>query len=60
MYGGYDQADLQAITVIHELGHAANYTYGQNSAAIFTDGSDTTIGQVVSVGNSLRVMQNCP
>lgn len=59
IFAGYDQATLQSGTIMHELGHAANYAFGNGSSAIFLDGSETTASRMVSYGNTIRVMENC-
>lgn len=54
-YGASDDIN-RAITVIHELGHAANYLFGAGSSRILYD--DTPTG-VVSELNSLTVYRAC-
>jgi hypothetical protein len=47
----------RAITLIHELGHAANFIYGEGSSRIMQN-DDTPTG-IVSLINSLRVYRAC-
>lgn len=60
-YGGrFGQTDAvnRAITVIHELAHAANYIYGNGSAKIFQN--DSGPGKdILSRINSARVYNAC-
>ena len=46
-------------SVIHELGHAANYLYGSNTSAIRDDNENTAFGQLLSRMNRQWVLDDC-
>ena len=55
---GFDPSTSHAITVIHELGHAANFTYGSGASVIANDGP-TGVGAQLSRINTILVANNC-
>ena len=63
-YGASDAVN-RAITIIHELGHAANFIYGNSysgdaaSAINQNDGDNTPTANANSRDNSQRVFDNC-
>ena len=55
----YTAATLNAATILHELGHAANFAFGPGSSAIADDGHDLPSGNAISSLNTNIVLINC-
>jgi hypothetical protein len=56
---GVDDAVNRAITLIHELGHAANSIFGEGTSRIQYDGDDKPDSARISAANSRLVYDNC-
>ncbi len=54
-YGPYGNDVGQAVTILHELGHAANALYGAGSSAILDDQTNGAMSQI----NSILVLNDC-
>jgi len=52
---GLTDSENRALTIIHELAHAAVYIFGKNASSIIDDTSDA----VKSLANSQKVYEKC-
>jgi RHS repeat-associated protein len=55
----YSQSQLDASTILHELGHSANFIFGPGSSALLDDGPDVTGGTFLSHVNTTLVLNDC-
>jgi hypothetical protein len=57
--GPFDQTTLNAETILHELGHALNYIFGNGTSGILTDGPAVPGGTLLSLVNRSHVFSHC-
>lgn len=57
-YGASDSIN-RAVTILHELGHAATYAYGDGASVIRLDGDDVPDAARISAENSQAVFDAC-
>jgi len=56
---GYSGATLNAATILHELGHAANLIYGSGSSVILDDDKSISGSSMISNLNTTFILNNC-
>ena len=56
---GLSGTTRNAVTMLHELGHALNFMFGEGTSQIKTDGPSVPGGMLLSKLNTLGVYANC-